>query len=361
MQLSGSERGKLEDAISDAYNNIELLKIRIGRDEKLSPSLQQVNWQQAPAIIINNLVGWAIAQYRIQYLILAAISGNQDNPKLQEFYQKFCYKIADNHFILNPTGGNSAIDISIDISSDIEWLETPDNIQYESLLKDEPNWYDVNFLQQAMESSLSVCKVEIPKHKITATGVLIDKRLVLTNYHVLHPPQQPNITINPQEIILRFGYFDDIANKGKAFRLDQGNPILSSSPTSILDYVLLQVDESILQTKDIKPVNWNSHNILVQGSSINLLQHPGGETLKVCLSPDAITAVNERKGLVQYVSRTCSGSSGSPCFDNDWNLVALHHAEIDRLFGSVRGSIRQGILFNSIYQDISNNDINLQS
>ena len=57
-------------------------------------------------------------------------------------------------------------------------------------------------------------------------------------------------------------------------------------------------------------------------------------------------------GTDGYIKFRDGGSSGSPCFDESWNLVALHHAQINRLFGAVRGSIRQGILFNSIYEEI---------
>jgi hypothetical protein len=48
------------------------------------------------------------------------------------------------------------------------------------------------------------------------------------------------------------------------------------------------------------------------------------------------------------VNKTAVGSSGSPCFDENWYLVALHHAQKARTFGS----IREGILFASIYQEI---------
>ncbi len=74
--------------------------------------------------------------------------------------------------------------------------------------------------------------------------------------------------------------------------------------------------------------------------------------MKVSISRDGITGVYQERGLIQYVSKTEPGSSGSPCFDENWNLVALHHAQRDRMFSSIRGTIREGILFNSIYQEI---------
>jgi len=66
-----------------------------------------------------------------------------------------------------------------------------------------------------------------------------------------------------------------------------------------------------------------------------------------CVSP-GVTGVYQEYGLFQYVNKTASGSSGSPCFDENWFLVALHHAQKAKSFGT----IREGILFNSIYQEI---------
>ena len=36
-------------------------------------------------------------------------------------------------------------------------------------------------------------------------------------------------------------------------------------------------------------------------------------------------AVDDRT-RVRYRTNTLTGSSGSPCFDVDWNFIALHHA-----------------------------------
>jgi V8-like Glu-specific endopeptidase len=39
---------------------------------------------------------------------------------------------------------------------------------------------------------------------------------------------------------------------------------------------------------------------------------------------NAVVLVGE--GRVQYLTDTLPGSSGSPVFDADWNVVALHHS-----------------------------------
>ena len=87
---------------------------------------------------------------------------------------------------------------------------------------------------------------------------------------------------------------------------------------------------------------------LIPSSPLNILQHPEGEQMKVSLSNNGVVKTNEARGLVLYVNATKPGSSGSPCFNQDWQLVALHHKGLKTSFGSVR----EGILFSAIYQDI---------
>ncbi|MEO0842479.1 MAG: serine protease, partial [Cyanobacteria bacterium J06643_5] len=136
--------------------------------------------------------------------------------------------------------------------------------------------------------------------------------------------------------------------EGQVFKLDNRQPILHYSPTHQLDYVLLQVDEGILDAQDIKPVSWDINYLPVKGMGINLLQHPGGDSMKISISRDGITGVYQERGLIQYINKTANGSSGSPCFDENGKIVALHHAQRARSFGT----IREGILFSAIYQEI---------
>ena len=70
--------------------------------------------------------------------------------------------------------------------------------------------------------------------------------------------------------------------------------------------------------------------------------------MKVAISSDAVTGVYRESGKIQYVNKTMVGSSGSPCFNDSWKVVALHRALKYRSFGS----IREGILFGAIFPEI---------
>jgi endonuclease G, mitochondrial len=70
--------------------------------------------------------------------------------------------------------------------------------------------------------------------------------------------------------------------------------------------------------------------------------------MKLAPSANGIVGVYEDIGLVQYATRTLNGSSGSPCFDDNWQPVALHHAERAKTFGA----IREGVLLEPIVNEV---------
>jgi V8-like Glu-specific endopeptidase len=125
-------------------------------------------------------------------------------------------------------------------------------------------------------------------------------------------------------------------------------PVVCFSPIRELDYALLRLSRPS-EGFNTEPVPYNISSKLMPKSPLNLLQHPEGNEMKVSLSNNGVVKTDETRGLVLYVNPTHRGSSGSPCFDDDWELVALHHKEMAMSFGS----IREGILFSAIYSQIS--------
>ena len=61
------------------------------------------------------------------------------------------------------------------------------------------------------------------------------------------------------------------------------------------------------------------------GSALFIVQHPKGNPLQLALDTEAVIGANANGTRVTYRTNTEPGSSGSPCFNRDWELVALHH------------------------------------
>jgi endonuclease G len=97
-------------------------------------------------------------------------------------------------------------------------------------------------------------------------------------------------------------------------------------------------------------VEYGDFRALTKGTALNILGHPEGGPMKLALSGNGVVGVYREAGRVQYATRALNGSSGSPCFDDDWHPVAIHHAERAKSFGAVR----EGILLEPIFDQIRN-------
>jgi len=64
---------------------------------------------------------------------------------------------------------------------------------------------------------------------------------------------------------------------------------------------------------------------LLPDAPLLIVQHPHGQPLKLALETRSITTVNANRTRVRHRTNTERGSSGSPCFNVHWELVALHH------------------------------------
>jgi V8-like Glu-specific endopeptidase len=90
-----------------------------------------------------------------------------------------------------------------------------------------------------------------------------------------------------------------------------------------------------------------------------IIGHPAGGTLQLSLQDNALLDFEGR--LLHYRTPTVGGSSGSPVFDDNWNLVGIHHAGgnyIQKL-NNVRGMYQanEGIRITSIIEALKNKQI----
>lgn len=212
-----------------------------------------------------------------------------------------------------------------------------------------------------------VCKIEIATNKGTATGTgfLVGPDLVLTNYHVMEPvlhgekgDAAPEDAVAMRaDAVFTFDYKvlpgGKVLSQGTKFGLAPGalqDWLIDSSPYSAadtleqppgeeeLDYALVRLGgapgDGYLGGADQADLDAPRRGFvevpteaaeLTPGEALFIVQHPDGRPLQLAFDTDSVIGVNDDKTRVRYKTNTLGGSSGSPCFDVNWRLVALHH------------------------------------
>jgi V8-like Glu-specific endopeptidase len=230
----------------------------------------------------------------------------------------------------------------------VTWASETEELVLQGWFTPDPDWLDVGLLIRAAQRARSVCRVEVGATGLKGTGVLIAPNLVLTNYHVLGvtldaPPSK--LEENAASTVLRFGAFSATnlnAIDGQRVSLAANKPVVASNPQ--YDFALLRTDDdAIAKAADVGPFAQIGKMPALK-DALYLLQHPQGGPMKLALNTNGVTWIDPGHITLQYTAKVAGGSSGSPCFDAQWNLVALHHA------GS--SSKGEGILMSSIFERI---------
>ena len=236
-----------------------------------------------------------------------------------------------------------------DIGPEIDWKGPTDRVELQGWFGPTPTDFTLAFLQGAVRRARAVCKIRFPVQRRTGTGVLVARDLVLTNHHVVFGEHgdEGNAGGLSKECVVAFEGLAGTGGEATAFgSLDAAaTPIVARSRA--LDYALLRISAALAAAPGLEVAPLAGRRP-VERDGINLLHHPGGEAMRISTTDAGVTSVLDGPGFLQYVTRSAPGSSGAPCFDDDWNVTALHHAERTKSFGSVG----EGILIDRIRQEI---------
>jgi S1-C subfamily serine protease len=168
----------------------------------------------------------------------------------------------------------------------------------------------------------SVARIGPSAEEHVGTGFLIEggdldkrlagQRLMLTCDHVI---SNTNVnSLNPGRAIITFRAEDNSIQK---FGVES---VLWSSPEGDLDVSILRLDGD---TGKLPVVPWAQHPLGEEEQRVLIFGHAVGGALSFSLGDNRLVDRNER--FLQYRAPTVSGSSGSPVFNLDWELVAVHH------------------------------------
>ena len=239
---------------------------------------------------------------------------------------------------------------ALGIGPEFQWRGSFSETEYDAFFASGRPPMDVAWLADVTNRLCpAVCLIDLPKIGRKATGFLVAKDLILTNWHVAEEFPGDDRDANLAGMELRFTLSKDPQRVFKLATGGAGPALLKGSPAEALDYALLRVSEDVAAALGLTPFNCYPNLQPVTRQGIHIIQHPGGGPLKISVDEDGVTGVYPDAGKVQYISKAQNGSSGSPCINGDKQLIAIHHAERQSSFGSTR----EGVMLSKIYDEIS--------
>lgn len=190
-------------------------------------------------------------------------------------------------------------------------LEQDISDHFEKIHK-ERNFLPSSFLEDGVRCAQAVCRISTDES--LGSGFLIGSRhFIMTNNHVIPDKDTARTSI------AEFDYDED----NILYRV-QLQPDTFFITDVDLDFTIVACDSAPLPL-EIEPIPLlaDPHTV-TRGERVNIIQHPRGRKKEISLHDNKVNYVYDIG--IRYTADTEAGSSGSPVFNNDWNLVALHHA-----------------------------------
>ncbi|GAA1571168.1 hypothetical protein GCM10009789_25920 [Kribbella sancticallisti] len=194
----------------------------------------------------------------------------------------------------------------------------------EKVIQAEPTFLDIAFLRRGVELGAAVCRllVTMSGQHFLGTGFRIGEDLILTNEHVLFDRDHGHAPATAVEAW--FGYERTFAG------LDLAPTIVNCDPASIVGAA--DHDWAVVRTADPMPAD--APVVELTGAApvrvddrVYIIQHPSGAPKKIGMIHNVVRSVDD--DVVQYLTDTEGGSSGSPVFNEQWGLVALHQQWVE--------------------------------
>jgi len=219
--------------------------------------------------------------------------------------QRFIDKILSNYNLMIPIKQTPEPD---------HWISGTDTDSINEKIIGENTLRNISFLKRGFDVSGSVALIDAAK-KWTGTGFMISSDLLMTNHHVI--PDESFIG----EILFRFNYqltFDGIEEIVSEYKAKKGGIFYSNEE---LDFTIIELENPAGEDWGVS--TFGLYQIPIE-SRVNIIQHPAGLPKQISFQNNLVVYSDSK--IVQYVTSTLCGSSGSPVYNDQWKVVAIHHA-----------------------------------
>jgi hypothetical protein len=198
--------------------------------------------------------------------------------------------------------------------SETEWKSEIPPDQQEKIIGKQSTLLPIGFLEQGLKRASSVVRIVTADH-MSGSGFLIDKNLIVTNHHVLKDEAAAS------GATVQFNFEKSIDGLDKPISSSKCRPDLGFKTSKDHDWTVVKLDGDMNATWGAIPLKPAQ---VAREDRVVIIQHPGGGPKQIALSHNLVTFVDN--DIIQYLSDTMPGSSGSPVFNENWEVVALHHS-----------------------------------
>ena len=166
------------------------------------------------------------------------------------------------------------------------------------------------------------------------TGCLVAPQLLLTNQHVLD--SLATARFSRVEFDYEETYTGDFLPSA-IFDLDPDTLFVCDAARGGLDYALVAVaprarPDSQRPEATLAELGYNvlipDEGKLLKGELIHSIHHPEGQPRQVSLRENRLMALLDL--WLHYETDTEQGSSGAPLYNNQWQLVGIHHSGVEK-------------------------------
>jgi endonuclease G, mitochondrial len=219
-----------------------------------------------------------------------------------------------------------------------------DGLAFERIIGD-TDLVDINYFDLGINSARSVCRIQVRSETGTmlgmGTGFMVSPSLLLTNHHVLDSLD------HCRRSLADFNFEDDIDFTPKPIKTFPLTPDRLFYTSEELDFTLIAVRPQALDGTALSNFGFlrllSASGKVLKGECVSIIQHPNGGTKEACLRENKVVDLPD--DFIHYLTDTNPGSSGSPVFNDQWIVAALHHAGVKKRDDQGRVLTKDGKVF----------------
>ena len=185
------------------------------------------------------------------------------------------------------------------------------------------------FFEFGLLAQRAVGRVNAPGS--SGTGFMVGNGIMMTNHHVLRTPD--DAASSTLDMDAEFNTVGPTRSR-KQYNLIPDTFFLTDEDHDITLVAVTSFDPDL---PDIEDFGWHvmkaAQGKILMGEPINIIQHPLGRDKSLVVHNAHFLHLEDRgdaQRFCWYTADTDSGSSGSPVFNRNWDVVAIHHKAIPK-------------------------------